>query len=173
MKLSEKPLLSATVIHNKVLDLAEKISKDYEGKKILAMGMLKGSFIFFADLVRALRVPVYIEFISVSSYSGTVSSGNVVIKFISTDEIKDKDVLLIDDIIDTGVSLNYVRDLLLSKCPRSLKTCVLLDKKERRIVDVPLDYVGFEIPNFFVVGYGLDFNNNFRNLPYITILEEI
>lgn len=167
-----KPLFTAEMIAERVAQLASAISRDYAGKDILAVGILKGSFIFFSDLVRAISVPLTIDFIVASSYVKTTSTGEVKVHYDPREEIAGKDVLLVDDIIDTGISLNYVRDRLLTLRPASLKTCVLLDKKERRIVSVPVDYVGFEIPNKFVVGYGLDFENHYRNLPYISVFKK-
>ncbi len=165
-------LFNAETIHSKVTELADKISSDYSGKDVLAIGVLKGAFIFFADITRALQIPVTIDFIAASSYLDTTSTGEVIVHCDTRENIAGKDVLLIDDIIDTGISLNYLREHLLAKGPASLKTCVLLDKKERRIVNVPVDYLGFEIPDEFVVGYGLDCNNQYRNLPYLAILKK-
>ncbi len=162
-----KPFLTATQIQGRVLDLAERISSDHLGKEILAIGILKGAVIFFADLVRALRIPVSIDFIISTSYLKTSSTGEVKVHYDLREEVAGRDVLLIEDIVDTGTSLNFLRERILSRRPASLKICALLDKKERRIVDVPIDYVGFEIPNIFVVGYGLDYENRYRNLPYI------
>ncbi|MCX8026457.1 MAG: hypoxanthine phosphoribosyltransferase [Thermodesulfovibrionales bacterium] len=166
-----KPLLTVEQIQSKVSSLADSISKDYDGKEIVIIGLLKGCFIFMADLVRQIRVPVVIDFMIASSYMQTTTSGEVKIHCDIREDIENRHVLLVDDIIDTGISLNLIRERLLMKNPASLKTCVLLDKKERRIVDVPVDYVGFEIPNEFVVGYGLDYENNYRNLPYIAIFK--
>lgn len=168
----EKPLLSAESIHSKVVELADRISSDYVGKEVLAIGILKGAFIFFADIIRALQIPVNVDFIIASSYIKTTSTGKVKVHCDIREDVAGKDVLLIDDIIDTGVSLNYIRELLLARGPASLKTCILLDKREMRIVDVPIDYVGFKIPNEFVVGYGLDFESKYRNLPYLAILKK-
>lgn len=167
-----KPLLTIEQIHEKVARLAERISKDYHGKEIIAVGILKGSFMFFADLVRSLKIPVTIDFIIASSYLKSTSTGEVKIHYDIREDILNRHVLLIDDIIDTGISLNYIRERILSKGPASLKTCILLDKKERRIVDVPVDYVGFEVPNEFLVGYGLDYDNRYRNLPYIAVFKK-
>ena len=166
-----KPLFSPEQIQLKVSELADRISCDYAGKEILAIGILKGAFIFFADLVRLLTIPVKVDFIIAVSYAKTTTTGEVKVFYEPKEDITGKDVLLIDDIVDTGISINFNRERILSLCPASLKTCVLLDKKERRIVDVPIDYVGFEIPDKFVVGYGLDFENHFRNLPYIAALK--
>lgn len=167
-----KPLFTSEVIAEKIGYLAGVISRDYAGRDILAIGILKGSFIFFSDLVRAINVPLTIDFVIASSYVKTTSTGEVKVHYDPREDIAGRDVLLVDDIIDTGISLNYVRDRLLSMRPASLKTCVFLDKKERRIVGVPVDYVGFEIPNEFVVGYGLDFENQYRNLPYISVFKK-
>lgn len=162
-----KPFLTATQIQERVLELAAAISRDCLGKEILAIGLLKGAAIFFADLIRALRIPVTVDFIIASSYLKTSSTGEVKIHYDVREDVAGREVLLVEDIVDTGISLNYVRERLLSNGPSSLRICTLLDKKERRVVDVPLDYVGFEIPNIFVVGYGLDYENRYRNLPYI------
>ena len=167
-----KPLLTTEQIQNKVAELAGRISHDYLGKKILAVGILKGSFMFFSDLVRAIQQPVTIDFIIASSYIRTTSTGEVKVHYDIKEEIKGKDILLVDDIIDTGISLNFLRERILAMGPESLKICTFLNKKERRIVDVPLDYIGFEVPNAFVVGYGLDYENQFRNLPYIAVFKK-
>jgi len=167
-----KPFFSTEQIQSKVAELADRISRDYVGKEILAVGILKGSFMFFSDLVRALQQPVTIDFIVAASYIRTTSTGEVKVHYDIKEDLKGKNVLLIDDIIDTGISLNFLRERILSKNPESVKICTLLNKKERRIVDVHLDYVGFDIPNVFVVGYGLDYENRFRNLPYIAIFKK-
>jgi hypoxanthine phosphoribosyltransferase len=167
-----KPLLTIEQINEKVLRLAERISNDYYGKEIIAVGILKGSFMFFADLVRALKIPVTVDFIIASSYLKSTSTGEVKIHYDIREDISNRHVILIDDIIDTGISLNYIRERILSKGPASLKTCILLNKRERRIVDVPIDYLGFEVPNEFLVGYGLDYDNKYRNLPYIAVFKK-
>ncbi|MBA4348880.1 MAG: hypoxanthine phosphoribosyltransferase [Thermodesulfovibrio sp.] len=167
-----KPLLTTEQINDKVIELAEMISRDYIGKEVLAVGILKGAFMFFADLIRALRIPVVVDFIVATSYIKTSSTGEVKIHYDIKEDVAGKNVLLIEDIIDTGISLNYIRERILSKSPESLKVCALLDKRERRVVDIPLDYVGFQIPNDFVVGYGLDFENKYRNLPYIAVFKK-
>jgi hypoxanthine phosphoribosyltransferase len=167
-----KPYLTVEQIRQKNMQLAGRISNDYQGKDLLAVGILKGAFMFFSDIVRLIRVPLNIDFLVASSYLKTDSSGEVKIYYDLREDVGDKDVLLIEDIVDTGITLNYIRERLLMKGPRSLKICTLLDKKERRQVEVPLDYIGFEIPNEFVVGYGLDYDNKFRNLPYISIFKK-
>jgi hypoxanthine phosphoribosyltransferase len=167
-----KPLLTTRQIQIKVRELADRISKDYLGKDFIVVGILKGVFMFFSDIVRAIKIPITLDFVIASSYVKTETTGEVKIYYNVREDITDKDVLLIDDIIDSGITLNYIRENMLSKRPRSIKTCVFLDKKEKRLVDVPLDYVGFEIPNEYVVGYGLDYDNKFRNLPYISIFKK-
>jgi hypoxanthine phosphoribosyltransferase len=167
-----KPLLTTKQIQSKVKELAEKISDDYTRKNILTVGILRGAFMFLSDLVRAIKVPLTVDFIMASSYIKTDTTGEVKIHCDIREDISNRDVLLVDDIIDTGITINYVRERILARGPNSLKTCVFLDKKERRLVDVPLDYVGFEIPNVFVVGYGLDYDNQFRNLPYISVFKK-
>lgn len=167
-----KLFLTTEQINEKVTELAERISTDYAGREILAVGILKGSFMFFADLIRSIRVPVTLDFIIAASYLKNTSTGEVKIHYDTKEEISGRHVLLIDDIVDTGISLNYIREKILSKGPASLKICILLDKKERRLVDVPVDYVGFEVPNQFIVGYGLDYDSKYRNLPYIAIFKK-
>jgi len=167
-----KPFLTVEQIQNKNRELADRISDDYKGKNLLAVGILKGAFIFFSDIVRLIRVPLYIDFLVVSSYLKSETSGEIIMHSDVREEIADKDVLLIEDIVDTGITLNYIRERFLQKEPKSLRICTFLDKKSRRQVDVPIDYVGFEIPDKFVVGYGLDYDNKFRNLPYISTFKK-
>ncbi|MEW6215805.1 MAG: hypoxanthine phosphoribosyltransferase [Nitrospirota bacterium] len=167
-----KPFLTTEQIQAKVKELADRISEDYTDKDILVIGILKGAFMFFSDLVRAIKVPLTLDFIIASSYMKTETTGKVKVHCDIREDISDKDVLLVDDIIDSGITLNHIRERILARSPRSLKICVFLDKKERRIVDVPIDYIGFEIPNEYVVGYGLDYENKFRNLPYISIFKK-
>ena len=167
-----KPLLTTSQIQTKVRELADRISEDYLGKDLIVVGVLKGAFMFLSDIVRAIKVPLTLDFIIASSYVKTETTGEVKIYYNVREDITDKDILLIDDIIDSGITLNYIRENMLSKRPKSLKTCIFLERKERRLVDVPLDYVGFEIPNEYVVGYGLDYDNKFRNLPYISIFRK-
>lgn len=167
-----KPLFSTERIQAKVKELAARISEDYNGKDLLAVGILKGAFMFFSDIVRSIEIPMTLDFIIASSYVRTETSGEIKIHYDIKGDISDKHVLLIEDIVDTGVTLNHIRERILSRTPQSLKICTFLDKKERRLVDVPLDYTGFIIPNEFVVGYGLDYDNKFRNLPYISIFKK-
>lgn len=163
-----KPFLTVEQIQKKNRELADRISNDYEGKNLLAIGVLKGAFIFFSDIVRMIRIPLSIDFLIASSYLKSDSSGEIKLHYDIREEIADKDILLIEDIVDTGITLNYLRERILQRGPKSLRICTFLDKKGRRQVDVPIDYVGFVIPDEFVVGYGLDYDNKFRNLPYIS-----
>lgn len=167
-----KPFFTVEQIQNKVRELAAKISEDYEGKDLLAIGILRGAFMFFSDIVKLIQVPMDIDFLTVSSYSKTETTGEIKIHSDLREDIKDRHVLLIEDIVDTGLTLKHIKDMLLARNPASLKICVFLDKKERRVVDIKLDYVGFRIPNRYVVGYGLDYENKFRNLPYLAIFKK-
>lgn len=167
-----KPLFSAKQIQLRVKELAEQISMDYDGKDLLAVGILKGAFMFFSDIIRLIKIPLTIDFIIASSYIKSETSGEVKIYYDIREDIENRDVLLIEDIVDTGITLNKIRERVYAKRPRTVKICAFLDKKERRIVDIPIDYVGFKIPNQFVVGYGLDYENKFRNLPYISIFKK-
>ncbi|MBI5197834.1 MAG: hypoxanthine phosphoribosyltransferase [Nitrospirae bacterium] len=167
-----KPLITQQSIQRRIKELGVKISDDYEGREILLVGILKGAYTFFADLSRAIQVPVRIDFMLVSSYGPRARTSGVV-KTISdlTAEVKGRDVLLVEDIVDSGLTLGFLLKKLRTKKPRSLRVCALLDKAERRKLDVPLDYVGFTIPNRYVVGYGLDYQDRYRNLPYIAVLD--
>ncbi len=146
--------------------------KDYAKKDLLSVGILKGAFMFFSDVVRLINIPMAVDFLIASSYTKTETTGEVKIHADLRTDIKGRDVLLIEDIVDTGLTLKQTRDLLLLRQPASLKICTFLDKKARRKADVPLDYVGFEIPDEYVVGYGLDYEDKFRNLPYIAIFKK-
>ena len=167
-----KPLLNTRQIQAKVKELADRISKDYSGKELLAVGILKGAFMFFSDIVRAIEIPLTLDFVVASSYMKAETSGEVKIYYDIREDMSDKHVLLIDDIVDTGITLNQIKERILTKCPKSLRICTFLDKKERREVEIPIDYVGFEIPSEYVVGYGLDYDNKFRNLPYISVFKK-
>lgn len=167
-----RPFLTVEQIQRKVKELADLISEDYEGKDLLAVGILKGAFVFFSDLVRMIRTPLMVDFLIASSYLRGDSTGDVRLHYDIREEISGKDMLLVEDIVDTGITLNSIRERILMKGPRSLRICTFLDKAGRREVQVPLDYVGFSIPNEFVVGYGLDYDNKFRNLPYISIFKK-
>lgn len=155
-----------------VKDLGRAISRDYEGKNLLLVGVLKGCFVFMADLIRAITIPCVVDFMSVSSYgSGTESSGAVrIIKDVYL-PLESYDVLLVEDILDSGNTLNYVKDILSRRNPKSLRICTMFDKPSRRQVDIQADYVGYEIADEFIVGYGLDYDEAYRNLPYVGVLK--
>ena len=167
-----KPLLTVEQIQKKVKELAAKISEDYEGKEILAVGILRGAFIFFSDIVRHIQVPMNIDFIIASSYIKIQTSGDIKIHADLREDIKAKHVLLIEDIVDSGLTLKYIQEMLLARNPASLRTCAFLDKRSRRKTELKLDYIGFDIPDYYIVGYGLDYDNKFRNLPYISVFKE-
>ena len=168
----EKILLTEEQIKNRIEELGKELSEEYAGKNPVIVGVLKGVVVFYADMIRQIKVPCQMDFMWISSYAGSHSGEMVVRKDISAD-IKGRHVLILEDIYDTGNSLDYTYKHLLSKEPASLKICTLLDKPERRKPGITLkpEYVGFEIPNAFVVGYGLDFNEHYRNLPYVGILK--
>lgn len=161
-------------IQKKIQELAKRISKDYEGKDLLLVGVLKGGFMFLADLCRYLEIDVSIDFISVSSYgNSTVSSGVVrILKDIDYD-ITGKHVLIVEDLIDTGLTLTYLKDLFMAKHCASVKICTILDKPSRRKVPLEIDYQGIVIPDKFVIGYGLDYAEKYRNLPDVCVMEEL
>jgi len=166
-------LLSQEQIQTKVKELAAVLAEEYADKDPVFVGVLKGVVIFFADMVRNINIPCQIDFMWISSYEGTNSTGNMQVKRDVSTDLKGRHVVILEDIFDTGNSLDYTYKHLLTKEPASLKICTLLDKPERRNPNVTLqaDYVGFTIPNEFVVGYGLDFNEHYRNLPYVGILK--
>lgn len=169
----ESVLLSEEQIQSKVKELAQQLSREYAGKDPVFVGVLKGVVMFFADMVKNIDIPCQIDFMWISSYSGTESTGTMTVKKDVSADLKGRHVVILEDIFDTGNSLNFTYHHLLSKEPASLKICTLLDKPERRNPDVTLqaDIVGFTIPNAFVVGYGLDYNEHYRNLPYVGILK--
>lgn len=170
-KMDRKVLINEESIARRVRELAEEISAEHEGKRVLLVCVLKGAVIFAGDLMRHLKIPVEVDFIAVSSYgSDTASSGVVRIQKDLDSSIKGKDVLIVEDIVDTGLTLNYLRKNLLSRQPRTLKIATLLDKPARRRVELIPDYCGFEIPDQFVVGYGLDFDEDYRQLPAVYVL---
>jgi hypoxanthine phosphoribosyltransferase len=168
----DEVLISQEEIKERVSELGAQITKDYENsEKLLLLGLLRGSVMFMTDLMRKIERPLTMDFMLVSSYSGTDSTGFVRIDSDHKSTIYDWDVILIDDIIDSGYTINTVKKLLSERHPRSLKTCALLDKKARHKVDIDIDYCGFEIPDHFVVGYGLDLDEKGRNLPYIASVD--
>ncbi len=168
----ERVLLTEEELKAKVKELGDKISADYQGKEPLLISVLRGSYIFMADLTRALTIPCQVDFMAVSSYgSGTTSSGQVnIIKDLS-DSIEGKDVIVVEDILDSGNTLHYLLQVLSARHPASIRLATLLDKPSRRTKPVQANYVGFSVPDKFVVGYGLDYDERYRNLPYIGILK--
>ena len=173
MKEKIKVLLPEAEVDKKIQELGEQISKDYEGKNIHMICVLKGGVFFTCELAKRISVPVSLDFMSVSSYgAGTSSSGVVKIGKDLDTTIEGKNVLVVEDIIDSGRTLSYLLQNLKTRNPKSLKLCTLLDKPDRRVCDVKVDYVGFEIPDEFVVGYGLDYDQKYRNLPYIGVVEQ-
>jgi hypoxanthine phosphoribosyltransferase len=161
-------LITEEEIAGRVRELSRKITSDYRGSEVMLVCILKGAAIFWADLSRQIDLPLISEFVAISSYGNrTASSGVVKLDFDLCHSIEGKEVLLIEDIVDTGRSISYLQENLLTRKPASLKLCALLDKPSRREVEVSIDYVGFTVPDLFVIGYGLDFCQRYRNLPYI------
>lgn len=167
-----KVLLDEETINKRIEELAKQIEKEYRGKEIIFVSILKGSVFFAVDLARKIKWNVKMEFMRVSSYnSGTDSSGEIKLKLDLKDSIQGKDVIIVEDIIDSGRTLSYLIEYLKMKKPNSIKLCTLLDKVDRREVNVNVDYTGFKIPNKFVVGYGLDYDEKYRNLSYVGYIE--
>ena len=170
------PLLSQEQIASIVLGLADRISRDYSGKELALVCILKGAFMFLSDLIRRLTIPAKIDFVRLASYgSGMKSSGNIEITKDIELSVEGKDVLIIEDIIDSGHTLQFLKDRLILSNPRSVKICALLDKKGRREVGTEADYLGIEVDDVFIVGYGIDFNENYRHLPeiyYVTTIND-
>jgi len=167
-----KVMISEEEVNKKIVEIADKINEEFEGQEVHLICILKGSVFFTCELAKRITSPVEIEFMSVSSYgSGTTSSGVVRIVNDLGSSIEGKNVIVIEDIIDSGRTLNYLLENLKTRNPKNLKLCTLLDKPERRVVEVAVDYVGFEIPDEFVVGYGLDYDQKYRNLPYVGFVE--
>ena len=162
-------LISASELERRVAELGVHISRDYAGKEPLLVGVLRGVTCFMADLMRQLSLPLAIDFMAISSYEGDRSGAVRILKDLD-ENIEGRDVLIVEDIVDTGMTLNHLLQYLWARRPASVRVCTLLDKRVRRLVDVPIDYVGFEVPDEFVVGYGLDFRQKFRNLPFIATL---
>jgi hypoxanthine phosphoribosyltransferase len=165
-------LIEEDVLRARVVELGEEISRDYQGRELLLIGVLKGAVFFMADLMRQLTMPCEIDFMAISSYGASTDSSGVVRILKDLDiNIEGRDVLVVEDIIDSGLTLSYLMRNLEAREPASLEVCALLTKPERREIDVPVRYVGFEIPNRFVIGYGLDFAERYRNLPYVGVLD--
>ena len=169
----QEVLLSEEQIQAKIKELGEILTAEYADKNPIIVGVLKGVAIFYADMIRQIKVPCQMDFMWISSYAGTHSTGNMMVRQDLSADIKDRHVLILEDIFDTGNSLDFTVKHLLEKEPASLKICTLLDKPERRnpAVTLKADYTGFTIPNAFVVGYGLDYDEKYRNLPYVGILK--
>ena len=165
-------LIPEEEIRKRIAEVGAQLSRDYEGEEVLMICILRGGVFFACELAKHLTVPVSMDFMCVSSYgASTVSSGKITIKKDLEESIEGRNVIVIEDIIDTGRTLRYLLDDLSARGPKSLKLCAMLDKPDRRITDVAVDYTGFEIPDEFVVGYGLDYDQRYRNLPYIGILD--
>lgn len=166
-------LITEEELQSRIAELGKAISVDYQGKDLLAVCILRGAVIFLSDLMRQITVPHEIDFMAVSSYGGTRTESSGIVRIIMDlrTNIKGRDVLIVEDIVDTGLTLDYIIDNLKTRRPASLRTCALLNKQERREVNVSLDYVGFIIPDKFVIGYGLDYDEKYRNFPFIGVLK--
>ena len=168
----ERILLSEDQIRARIQELGQQLTADYREKNPIFVGILKGVVVFFADMIRAIPIDCQIDFMAVSSYGGgTESSGKIQVKKDLSAAIEDRHVVILEDILDTGLTLRHTVDYLMTKHPASLKICTLLDKPDRRKAEIQADYIGFTVPNLFVVGYGLDFDERYRNLPYIGVLK--
>ena len=169
----QEVLFTEEQLRERIAELGQILTRDYEGKDPVVVGVLKGVVVFYADMIRQIKTHCQMDFMVLSSYEGTDSTGNMVLKKDISVDIKDRHVLILEDIFDTGNSLDFTVRMLKERQPASLKICTLLDKPERRRPDITLkaDYVGFTIPNEFVVGYGLDYDEKYRNLPYVGILK--
>lgn len=168
-----KVLYSEEMIQQRIREIGEQITKDYEGKELVLVGLLKGAAYFMVDLSKQIRLPVTLEFMTVSSYQNTESTGKVKIVQDLDSPISGKNVLIVEDIIDTGRTLHEIKQLFEIRGAKSVSICALLDKKAMRLVDVPVDYVGFDVEDRFMLGYGLDYNQYYRNLPYIGYVDSI
>ncbi len=165
-------LLTEQEVNDKIRAIGEQISRDYQGRQVYLVCILKGASFFACELAKRISVPVFLDFMSVSSYgSDTMSSGVIRVVKDLDESLKDKDVIVVEDIVDTGRTLSYLLEMLKARGTKSLALCALLDKPDRRVVDVHVDYTGFQIPDEFVVGYGLDYDQKYRNLPYIGIVK--
>lgn len=167
----ERVLLTEEQIRERIREMGQILAKEYEGKCPIFVGILKGVVVFFADMVRAIPIDCQFDFMCVSSYDGTETTGFIKVKKDLSADIAGRHVVILEDIIDSGLTLKHTVEYLKSKNPASLKICTFLDKPERRLADLQADYVCFTVPNEFVVGYGLDYNESFRNLPYVGILK--
>ena len=166
-------LVTEDELRSRIADLGRQVTEDYAGRDLLLVGVLKGAVFFMADLMRSLTVPCEIDFMAISSYGAQTDSSGVVRILKDLDiNIEGRDVLVVEDIIDSGLTLSYLMRNLESREPASLEVCALLTKPERREIDVPVRYIGFEIPNRFVIGYGLDYDERYRSLPFVAVLDE-
>lgn len=173
MEMNVQVLISEEEVKKRVTEMGRQITEDYAGKELLVICVLKGGVFFMCELAKHINLPIIHDFMSVSSYgNGTVSSGQIRIKKDLEESIAGQDVLIVEDIIDSGKTLYHLMNLLSERKPASLRLCTLLDKPDRREVDVKVDYIGFSIPDLFVVGYGLDYAQHYRNLPYVGVIEE-
>jgi hypoxanthine phosphoribosyltransferase len=166
-----KIIITEKQIRERIRELAAEISRDYRRSQPLFISVLRGSVVFLADLIRALDIDCSLDFVAISSYGGEMESSGVVRQLLDLRESPvGKDLILVEDIVDTGYTMSYLRANLLTRSPRSIRTCAFLDKRVRRKVEVPVDYCGFVVPDSFVVGYGLDYQERYRNLPYVGVL---
>ena len=173
MSVKPKILIKQEDIYDAVERLADEIRRDYKGKNPLLIGILKGSFIFMADLVRCINIKLEVDFIRLSSYgSGTESSGEIKVKTKLTEKVRGRHVIIVEDIIDTGLTTTFLIDFLKKKGARSVRLCALTEKRHRRKIDVNIDYLGFQVPNKFIIGYGIDWDEKYRYLPDICYIEE-
>jgi hypoxanthine phosphoribosyltransferase len=169
-----RPIVTQEQMRMRIRELGRQITVDYANKDLILVGVLKGAYAFYADLARAIRIPMRVDFLVVTSYSGKPkSSGKIKMVTDLTEDIAGRDVLLVEDIVDSGLNAQYLVSTLLKRKPKSIKICSLLSKPERREKNVSIDYVGFEIPNKYVVGYGLDYQQKYRNLPYLAVLDTV
>lgn len=169
-----RPIVTQEEMRARIRELGRQITVDYADKDLILVGILKGAYAFYADLARAIRIPLRVDFLVVTSYESKGStSGKVKMMSDLTEEIAGRDVLLVEDIVDSGLTVKYLTQTLSKRKPKSIRVCTLLSKPERRKVDVPIHYVGFEIPNKYVVGYGLDYQQKYRNLPYLAVLDTV
>ncbi len=171
MKPELRTLFSETDLQDTVASLATRIRTDYDGKDVLLVGLLKGSFVFMADLIRRLDMAVEVDFMAATSYVGRESTGELVILKGLNESVHDRHVLIVEDIIDTGLTLSQIRERLILEGPASLEICTLIDKPARRQAEVPVKYVGHEVPDLFIVGYGIDFDQKYRWLPYVATID--
>ncbi|HKO31905.1 MAG TPA: hypoxanthine phosphoribosyltransferase [Nitrospiraceae bacterium] len=167
-----RPIVTQEEMRARIRELGKQITTDYTGKDFVLVGVLKGAYAFYADLARAIRIPMRVDFLMVTS-DGSLANTSGKVKMVTelTEDIKGKHVLLVEDIVDSGLTAQYLLKALGKKKPRSIKICTLLSKPDRRTINVAIDYVGFKIPNRYVVGYGLDYQQKYRNLPYLAVLD--